>query len=88
MEKITQVNVGGLVATTSDISDANFLNRLYKFNKPSKIKNTSVINCGNIMIKEAGLAILVASFVGTTKKIVARLGKVVLGSANSFNITI
>ena len=84
--KNAQVNVGGLVATTSDISNANFLNKLYKFNKPSKIQNASVINRGNITIKDAGLAILVAPSVENHGKIVARLGKVVLGSANSFTL--
>ncbi|MCF6189946.1 MAG: filamentous hemagglutinin N-terminal domain-containing protein [Cocleimonas sp.] len=84
--KNAQVNVGGLVATTSDISNANFLNRLYKFNKPSTVKNASVINRGNITIKDAGLAILVAPSVENHGKIVARLGKVVLGSANSFTL--
>ncbi len=80
------VNVGGLVATTSDISDQNFMSGRYAFDKPSANPNASVINQGAINIAPGGYAALSAAAVQNSGTIEAKLGTVVLGGAKAFTL--
>jgi filamentous hemagglutinin family protein len=79
------VNVGGLLATTRDITDANFLNGNYRFMR-SGDWNGSIINEGDIVVHGAGLAALVGSSVVNKGRIVANMGTIVLGSAQEFTV--
>ncbi|HSW69003.1 MAG TPA: filamentous hemagglutinin N-terminal domain-containing protein, partial [Gammaproteobacteria bacterium] len=79
------VDVGGIIASTSDISDANFLAGKYHFDKPSEF-NGSVINQGTIRAAQNGLVALVGQGVRNDGLIEARMGNVVLGSGNKFTI--
>lgn len=81
----SRVDVGGLVATTANIKDADFMAGKYLFGTPGNA-NAQVVNQGDISIKDTGLAALVAPQVHNSGVIRARLGKVTLGAAQSFTL--
>ncbi|MDE1149843.1 MAG: filamentous hemagglutinin N-terminal domain-containing protein [Azospirillaceae bacterium] len=82
----SRVDVGSLVATTANISDADFLAGRYNFNQASTNPNAAIVNAGDITIKDSGLAALVAPSVQNSGVIHARLGKVALGGAQTFTL--
>lgn len=79
------VDVGGLIATTSDISDANFLAGIYNFNIPSAL-HSSIINKGTIIAENHGLVALLGTNISNTGLIQAELGNVVLGTGSTFTL--
>lgn len=81
------VNVGGIIASTADISDQNFLNRNYKFDRASTLP-ASIINQGSIIAKDHGLAALAGTAVSNTGLIQAHLGKIVLASGDKFTVSL
>lgn len=81
----SQVDVHGLLATTSDISNADFLSSNYNFGIPSSLSAT-VVNQGSITAAEGGLVALVAPGVQNMGVITARLGKVSLVSGTTFTV--
>ncbi|PIP73836.1 MAG: hypothetical protein COW89_01715, partial [Nitrospinae bacterium CG22_combo_CG10-13_8_21_14_all_47_10] len=80
-----QVDVHGLLATTSNISNTDFLNSNYNFSVPSSLAST-VVNQGSITAAEGGLVAFVAPGVQNTGIINARLGKVSLASGKTFTV--
>ena len=82
----SRIDVAGLVATTSNIRDEDFLGGIYDFSIPSPNPNATVVNEGQITIAEAGYAALVAPAVRNSGTINARLGRVTLGAAQPFAI--
>ena len=80
-----QVDVHGLIATTSDISNTDFMNGNYNFGIPSSLSAT-VVNQGSITAAEGGLVALVAPGVQNSGIITARLGKVSLVSGITFTV--
>ncbi|MBP7335489.1 filamentous hemagglutinin N-terminal domain-containing protein [Niveispirillum sp.] len=84
--KESRVDVGGLVATTANIADTDFLAGNYAFNQASANLNAGIVNEGLISIKDSGLAALVAPSVRNSGIIQARLGKVALGGAQRFTL--
>ncbi|TBV17453.1 filamentous hemagglutinin N-terminal domain-containing protein [Stutzerimonas kirkiae] len=82
----SRVDVGGLVATTADINDADFMAGDYRFSQASANQDARVVNQGDISIRDAGLAALVAPGVENSGVIRARLGKVALGGAQTFTL--
>jgi filamentous hemagglutinin family protein len=80
-----QVDVRGLVATTSNITNSNFLSENYNFDIPSSLSN-SIVNQGTITAAEGGLVALVAPGVQNLGVINARLGKVSLTSGKTFTL--
>lgn len=79
------VNVGSLLATTSDISNANFMAGRYNFNIRGN-PSASIVNQGTITARAGGFAALVAPGVRNTGTITAWLGRVGLASANTFSL--
>jgi filamentous hemagglutinin family protein len=77
------VNVGGMVATTSNLSSENFLNNKYYFEGAGP---GQIINHGTIIAANHGLIALVGNQVENNGMIRAHLGKVVLGSAEAFTV--
>lgn len=76
-----QVDVAGLLASTGQIDQDNFMAgatsvQLYNMNP-----NASVVNNGTITVAEGGLVALVGAQVANNGTINARLGKVILGGA-------
>ncbi|KAG8150663.1 two-partner secretion domain-containing protein [Burkholderia catarinensis] len=81
--KGAQVNVGGLVATTRNISDADFLNGKYRFTGTSK---NAVVNEGTITAAEGGSVALLGAQVSNSGTIQAKLGRVALGAGNTMTV--
>ncbi len=80
------VNVNSLVATPADITNADFMAGLLNFVIPPANPDATVVNEGHITVKEHGLAALVAPGVQNSGVIEAKLGKVVLGGAETFTV--
>ncbi|MDN7880915.1 GLUG motif-containing protein [Burkholderia aenigmatica] len=78
-----QVNVGGLVASTQNLSDADFLAGRYRFSGTS---TQSVTNNGSITAAEGGSVALLGARVANNGTIQARLGRVALGAGNAFTV--
>lgn len=74
------VNVGGLVASTLNLSDEDFLTGNYDFSQDVNSDLASLINQGEIRISDAGYAVLVAPTLVNEGTIVARAGNVLLGA--------
>jgi fibronectin-binding autotransporter adhesin len=79
------VNVGGIIATTSNITDQNFLAGKLIFDQPSPF-NASVINKGTIIAAQNGLVALLGTGVSNEGMIQARTGNVVLASGSKFTV--
>ena len=81
--KSARVDVAGLVATTLDLSNEDFMARRYRFSGGGP---GAVTNAGHLTIRDAGLAALVAPSVQNSGVIEAHYGKVALGSTTGFAI--
>lgn len=81
------VDVGGLVATTSDLKDDNafMAGGPVEFTRPGK-PDARIINRGSITVGEAGLVGLVAPHVENSGMIRAKMGKVALASGDLHTI--
>jgi autotransporter-associated beta strand protein len=77
------VNVGGIIASTSNISNENFLAGKYVFDQPS-LYSGSIVNKGTIIANQSGLVALIGSAVQNDGTIVANLGTVALASGDKF----
>ena len=82
----SQVNAGALLATTSDISNANFQNGIYSFEPTPSHANASVTNAGTLQAADGGYVVLSAPDVANSGLIKANLGTVVLGGAQTFSV--
>lgn len=74
------VNVGGLVASTLNITDQDFLAGNYSFYQDEGKDLAAVVNQGQITISEGGFAVLTGPAVINEGSILARAGRVVLAS--------
>ena len=81
--KGAQVNVGSLIATSTDGSDSDLLSG--KFTQAGK-QNASVVNNGAITAASGGVVALVAPNATNTGTVNAKLGTVALGAANKFTV--
>ena len=80
-----RVDVNGLLATTSIISNNAFMAGDLRF-IPGGNPDALVSNAGDITVAQGGLAALVAPAVRNSGSITARLGKVALASGDSFTL--
>ncbi|MDX9900250.1 MAG: GLUG motif-containing protein, partial [Aliarcobacter sp.] len=83
--KNAKVNTAGIVATTKDISDADFQAGNYKFSGESK---ASVVNLGTIEASESGYVALLANTVQNDGTIKAYKGTVHLTGASEATINL
>ncbi|MBI1275452.1 filamentous hemagglutinin N-terminal domain-containing protein, partial [bacterium] len=81
----SRVDAAGLVASTANISNANFMAGNMKFDQAGKA-DAKVINEGVITAKQAGLVGLVAPQVENSGVIEAKLGKVALAAGETFTL--
>ncbi|ULT69326.1 GLUG motif-containing protein [Pseudomonas sp. BC42] len=79
-----QVNVGGLVASTHNISDDNFNAGNYKFAGTS---SAEVINNGSITAADGGNVALLGRSVRNEGTIKAQKGRVALGGGSAFTVS-
>ncbi|HEX6979688.1 MAG TPA: filamentous hemagglutinin N-terminal domain-containing protein, partial [Alphaproteobacteria bacterium] len=80
-----KIDVAGLVATTSNISDSDFMSGNYKFAAAPNASG-AVVNEGEITIRDGGLAALVAPTVRNSGTIVANVGRVALAAGETFTL--
>jgi filamentous hemagglutinin family protein len=81
--KNSQVNVGSLIATSTDGSDSDVLSG--KFTKAGR-QNAAIVNNGVITVGTNGTVALVAPNVTNNGTVQAKLGTVALGAANQFTV--
>ena len=81
-----QVDVGGIVASTLGLSDADFLAGRYTFGNGGG--TGSVVNRGTIRAADGGYVALLAPQVVNEGVIAARLGTVALGAGNQVTLTL
>ncbi len=80
----SSVNVGGLVASTMDIADNDFMARRYTFNRNGS--TGSIITQGTITVAEGGFAALLAPEVRNEGIITARMGSVALAAGEKVTL--
>ncbi|MBL8345139.1 MAG: filamentous hemagglutinin N-terminal domain-containing protein [Rubrivivax sp.] len=80
-----QVNVGGLVASTANVGNADFMSGRLEFREPGRA-GAGILNQGQITAAEGGLVALVAPHVRNDGVIQARLGRVTLGAGDTFTL--
>lgn len=80
------VNVGGMIATTSNISDQNFLKGNLLFDQASPYAGASIINAGTIIAAQHGLIALVGQNVSNSGTIQANLGRVTLATGDVYTV--
>ncbi|VWC80811.1 filamentous hemagglutinin [Burkholderia lata] len=78
-----QINVGGLVASTQNIADADFLGGNYRFSGNS---TASIVNDGHITAADGGSVALLGARVSNNGVIQAKMGRVALGAGNTFKV--
>jgi filamentous hemagglutinin family protein len=81
-----QVNVGGLLATTSNIADSDFMAGNYNFTPGDGAKSARVFNQGHITVANAGLAALVSPNVANNGTITANLSKITLAAGDTYGV--
>jgi filamentous hemagglutinin family protein len=84
-----QVNVGGLIASTLDISNADFLSGLssgqYRFSASGSSAGT-VFNSGQLTAADGGTIGLIGSYISNAGTITANLGSVVFGATSEVTL--
>jgi filamentous hemagglutinin family protein len=79
------IHVGGLIASTSNISNANFLAGKYIFDQPSPL-HAGIVNEGIIKASDYGLVALIGSSVTNHGMIEAELGSIILATGDKFTL--
>ena len=82
----SMVNVAGLLATTLNIKDADFMAGKFTFAQDPAKNPSFVVNQGQIKVSDNGFVFLVAPGVSNEGLIIANLGKVVMGSGERLTI--
>ncbi len=80
------VNTAGLLATTFNIKDSDFMAGKFSFAQDPTKALSYVINKGQIHVSDNGFVLLVAPAVSNEGLIVANLGKVALGSGEKLMV--
>lgn len=81
-----QVNVGGLVASTLSLSNANFM--AGNFNFTGNGNNASIVNNANINIAQGGTLAFIAPVIKNNGTIIASQGSVILAAADDVTLTL
>ncbi|WP_313433131.1 GLUG motif-containing protein [Acinetobacter sp.] len=82
----SQVNTAGLVASTLNLSNADFNNNLFNFNNPTN--NKTVENRGKITVPTGGTVALIAPTVKQTGTIKALQGNVLLAAGGDITLNL
>ena len=80
-----RVDVGGVLATTTNIGNDSFMAGVYNFDEASTDRGAVVLNKGQISAADGGMAAFVAPGVGNSGVISANLGRVELASGDAFS---
>ncbi|EHA14341.1 filamentous hemagglutinin outer membrane protein, partial [Halomonas sp. HAL1] len=79
------VDVAGLVASTFDIADQDFMDGKFNFTG-DMMSSASISNDGELKVGDGGFVYLIAPNVENTGHIIANVGSVTLGSDGTYNI--
>lgn len=83
------LDVAGLVASTLDIADEDFMSGNYQFFRaPDAVDGAAVVNEGNIQAAEGGYVVLMGDRAENTGLIQARLGHIVLAAGAEMTLDI
>ena len=82
------VNVGGLVASTLNISDADFMSGHYRFSATGAGANGAVLNQGNIRAADGGYVALLGGSVINQGVVLAQLGTVAMAAGNAMTLDV
>ena len=80
-----EVDVAGLLATTFDIADQDFMDGKFNFSG-ELMNNASITNQGKIELNGDGFVYLIAPNVENTGHIIANVGRVTLANDGSYDI--
>jgi filamentous hemagglutinin family protein len=80
------VDVAGLLATTLNIKDSDFMAGRFNFSQDPGNNPSYVVNQGQIKVSDNGFVFLVAPGVSNEGLVIANLGKVVMGSGEKLNV--
>jgi hypothetical protein len=80
----SKIDVAGLLVTTHNITDSNFMSGNYVFTFDPNFSNSKIINNGLISVLDSGIVALVGPGVENNGIIQANLGKVYLSSGAAF----
>ncbi|NDE90074.1 MAG: filamentous hemagglutinin N-terminal domain-containing protein [Alphaproteobacteria bacterium] len=83
--KGAQVNVGGLIATSSNIDNNRFMSGDYTFDQSGN-SDAEISNAGSVTVRDHGLVALAGPNVTNSGYIRAKLGKVQLASGDTFAV--
>jgi len=83
----SQVNVGGLVASTLHLSDTDFMNGRYVFSGSGRA-GARIINQGSITVDDGGYIALLAPQVANHGKLTANGGNVTLAAGTQMTLTL
>ena len=86
--RTASLNVGGLVASTMNISNQDFMSGNYVFSSGGGGggSGASVVNAGHITTADGGFVVLAGDYVKNTGVIQARMGQVVLASGSAMTM--
>jgi filamentous hemagglutinin family protein len=84
--KSAQVDVGGLVASTLDIKDGDFLKGHYAFGGPGDRAGSRISNEGRLHARDGGAIALLGGRVSNSGVIEARLGSVALAAGEQVTL--
>ncbi len=80
-----EIDVAGLLATTFDIADQDFMDGKLNFSG-ELMNNAAITNQGKIEVGNGGFVYLIAPNVENTGHIIANVGRVTLGNDGSYDI--
>lgn len=79
----SQIDVNGIVATTGDINNQQFMNGDSQINITNVDTGGSIVNRGTITVGEAGLAAFVAPTIDNRGVITAKMGRISLSAGST-----
>jgi len=85
--RTARVDAAGLVASTLDISNDDFLAGRYNFNLKQGFVPSYVVNRGSIKVDNNGFVVLVSPLVSNEGEIIAQAGEVVIAGATAFGMS-
>ena len=83
----SQVDVGGLVVSTLNLTDEDFLAGKLNFTQDSSKALAALINRGTLKIQDNGLLVLAAPLVANEGLILAKQGKVALAAGEAVSVS-
>jgi filamentous hemagglutinin family protein len=82
------VNVGSMIASTRDITNSNFLNARYVFERTSQdAKDSLILNQGFIKARDGGFVVLAGGAVENRGMIIANIGTITLAAGDMITVS-